>query len=379
MRYKIILPLTWFNQKDLMHAHSHFAFAGWVSLSLMVQMVYSLGITRLTPLYKNIFIIHTITAYGMLFTFPFQGYGPYSIFFSTLSVFVSYIFAWACWKDSKDHVSVKWFRGALLFNILSSIGPFSLAYMMVHPVDPKYILASIYYYLHFQYNGWFFFACMGLVIHALYERNVRLLSSNTVFYLFALALVPACFLSVSWISIPLWAYMIVVIAAGMQLFAWVLFSRELSRYPLPFEPFAKWLFILSAIGVSIKLSLQALSAIPSLGSLVFSFRPVVVGYLHLVLLVIITLSIIGYMIANEMITLTSAGTAGLILFVTGVFLNEVLLMIQGITAIGYINITYINELLFIVAFLMVAGLLFLNIGQYFITTKKYYYGKRNNP
>jgi hypothetical protein len=24
-------------------------------------------------------------------------------------------------------------------------------------------LASIYYYLHFQYNGWFFFACMGLL------------------------------------------------------------------------------------------------------------------------------------------------------------------------------------------------------------------------
>lgn len=378
MRYKILFSLEWLDQKSLMHAHSHFAFAGWVSLSLMVLMVYSLGITRLTPVYKRILITHSIAAYGMLFSFPFQGYGGFSIFFSTLSVIVSYFFSWYCWQDCKHHVAARWFRGALIFLVLSSVGPFSLGYFMTHPTDQQYILASIYYYLHFQYNGWFFFACMGLAVHALAERNVQLLSSNTVFNLFSVACVPTCFLSITWMTVPVWAYVAVIFAAGMQLFAWMLFCRELVRYPVVFGPLPKWLFILSAIGVTIKVVLQALSAIPSLSSVVYGYRPIVIGYLHLVLLVIITLCIIGYMITNELVSLTATGIAGIILFVSGVFLNELLLMIQGITALGYIHLGYVNELLFVIAFIMVAGLLFLNLGQYFITTKKYNYDKRHH-
>ncbi|HJT74930.1 MAG TPA: hypothetical protein VJ720_12940, partial [Chitinophaga sp.] len=185
-------------------------------------------------------------------------------------------------------------------------------------------------------------------------------------------------LSITWMTVPVWAYMAVIFAAGMQLFAWMLFCKELIRYPVVFGPLSKWLFILSAIGVTIKVVLQALSAIPSLSSVVYGYRPIVIGYLHLVLLVIITLCIIGYMITNELVSLTATGIAGIILFVSGVFLNELLLMIQGITALGYIHLGYVNELLFVIAFIMVAGLLFLNLGQYFITTKKYNYDKRHH-
>ena len=42
MRYKIGFEFPYFNQKNLQHAHSHFAFGGWISMMLMVLMLYSL-------------------------------------------------------------------------------------------------------------------------------------------------------------------------------------------------------------------------------------------------------------------------------------------------------------------------------------------------
>src|SRR5690606_11585883 len=42
MRLKILLPMPAINQKFVLHAHSHFAFAGWISHALMVFMAATL-------------------------------------------------------------------------------------------------------------------------------------------------------------------------------------------------------------------------------------------------------------------------------------------------------------------------------------------------
>lgn len=39
MRYKIGFEFPFFDQKFLQHSHSHFAFSGWISHTLMVLMV----------------------------------------------------------------------------------------------------------------------------------------------------------------------------------------------------------------------------------------------------------------------------------------------------------------------------------------------------
>ncbi|MCG7859310.1 hypothetical protein MD537_20200, partial [Flavihumibacter sediminis] len=39
LRLKILLPLPWIHHKHLLHAHSHFAFAGWISLFLMGAII----------------------------------------------------------------------------------------------------------------------------------------------------------------------------------------------------------------------------------------------------------------------------------------------------------------------------------------------------
>ena len=170
MRYKILFEFPLLDQKSLQHSHSHFAFAGWVTHTLMTLLVAFLqkhDIQHKIALkkYNLVLIGNLICSYVMLISFIMQGYGAISITFSTLSIFVSYLFAYVFFKDCKQletsSIATKWFKAALFFNVISSLGTFALAYMMVTKnIHQNEYLASIYYYLHFQDNGWFFFACV---------------------------------------------------------------------------------------------------------------------------------------------------------------------------------------------------------------------------
>ena len=97
LRYKINFALPAVNQKYLLHAHSHFAFTGWAALALMTLMIHYLRRQGQTAInfkkYHWLLIVNCISAYGMLIFFFLQGYAFYSISFSTLSIFVSYFFA----------------------------------------------------------------------------------------------------------------------------------------------------------------------------------------------------------------------------------------------------------------------------------------------
>ena len=102
MRYKIGFEFPYFNQKNLLHSHSHFAFAGWVSHTIMILMVYYLK-TKIenfkSQRYNKIIIVNLICAYGMLISFIAQGYAAISIFFSTLSIVVSFVFGYQYFKQ----------------------------------------------------------------------------------------------------------------------------------------------------------------------------------------------------------------------------------------------------------------------------------------
>src|SRR3954469_18815870 len=76
LRYKIAFSLPFINQGYLLHGHSHFAFAGWVTQALMVLLVAYLGDQGLENIFKKYrFLLYAnlVTAYGMLVTFPIQG------------------------------------------------------------------------------------------------------------------------------------------------------------------------------------------------------------------------------------------------------------------------------------------------------------------
>ncbi|HVZ97540.1 MAG TPA: hypothetical protein VG847_11735 [Chitinophagaceae bacterium] len=372
LRYKIAYSLPLVDQKFLLNAHSHFAFSGWVTQSLMTLMVQYLSEKMLTsqfPKYRRILWLNAISAYGMLFTFPFEGYATASIIFSTASLFAGYLFAFTFWKDlrkaANSSVETKFFKAALFFNILSSLGPYTLAFLMATKSSFQNLyVAAIYFFLHFQYNGWFLFACMGLVAYRLSVNEIAKQKLTVVFYLFASACLPAYFLSALWIPMPEAVYIIVALAAIAQLSGWIIMLSIMKAHFAVFKFYpnslCRILFLLSGIAYTIKLLLQVASAIPSLSYLTYGFRPIVIGYLHLVLLGVVSLFITTYSIAYQYIYLSGIKKAGVIIFVAGIVINEIFLMIQGIADLSYRAVPYINEELLAAAVILFAGLLLLN-------------------
>lgn len=375
LRYKIAFYLPFIDQKNLHHGHSHFAFAGWITQALFVLLVGYLAARSSTAVLKKyqwLLVANLITAYGMLISFSIQGYGSISIIFSTLSVFVAYAFSIKFWVDLNKlptkEVAHLWLKAALLFNAISTLGVFGLAGMMVTKnVYQNWYLIAEYFYLHFQYNGWFFFACMGLFAGKLTLSAIPQVVLKKIFWSFTASLIPAYFLSVLWINFALSIYLVIVAAAFVQLLSWIWLVRVLNsqRHFLKqtFSSTARWLLSLSAIALSIKLLLQLGSVVPSLSNISYGFRPIIIGYLHLVLLCVITLFLLGFMVAEQYITILKATITGLIIFTSGIIINEILLMLQGVAAMSYTAFPFINEILFFTALSIFSGLVVVNVNQ----------------
>ncbi len=371
MRYKIGFELPWFDQKFLQEAHSHFAFAGWITQSLyfLIIRLFNANLDGIREkAYSRILLFNMVSAYGMLICFSFQGYGPVSLFFSTISVITGYVFSWFALKDagrlSSTNPAKNWIKAAIWFGVLSTFGTMVLSFMMAtHRFDQTTYLGSIYFYLHFQYNGWFLFACMGLLL----DKIKHMIPSTTLlrksFWFFFLAAIPSYFLSTLWAHIPMWLYAIVIIAALLQVIGWWFFLRVMYIHKDLIKSIlsktAGFLFLIIGSALSIKLLLQLGSTIPSISKLAFGFRPIVIAYLHLVLLVIVSLFLLTFMYVNKLLQHNKRTNLALVGFTSGIILNETVLCIQGIAAFSYTVIPYADQILFAIAILMTSSLLLL--------------------
>ena len=371
MRYKILFEFPLLDQKSLQHSHSHFAFAGWVTHTLITLLIAFLQkhdtLHKIAfKKYNLILIANLICSYVMLISFIMQGYGAISITFSTLSIFVSYWFAYAFFKDCKQletsSVATKWFKAALFFNVISSFGTFALAYMMATKnIHQNEYLASIYYYLHFQYNGWFFFACMGLLLDYLrvtiYSKRIYSQSFVLLFW----SCIAGYFLSTLWLDLPLLIYILTAISAIVQVVVWYLLFKTIFKENksifVNLPNYLKYLILFISFALSAKFLLQLGSTVPAISKLAFGFRPIIIAYLHLILLAIISLFLLFYIYVNNFIAVNKKTILGLILFSIGVVLNEIVLGIQGVASFSYTLIPNINEALFGIAILLFASIL----------------------
>lgn len=367
MRYKIGFEFPFFNQKYILESHYHFAFYGWIAHTLMVLMVHCLDKNNTnfkSRRYHPVFVANLISSYGMLISFLVYGHGLVSGLFSLTAILATYYFSYMFVKDLKSNeinpISAKWFKAALFYNFLSTFGIFALAYMtLTKNLYQNEYLATAYYFLHFQYNGWFFFACMGLFLDFMKAAGPIQLK---VFRLFFFSCIPAYFLSVLWMEIPNWLYILIVVSAFAQVYAWIVALMSLKHSTqIPSQPFIlRYVILFVGVALSIKLLLQLGSTIPVISKLAFGFRPVVIAYLHLVLLAIITLFLLFYVYAQKLFSYSRHAFTAIVIFTIGVLLNEIVLAVQGIAAFTYTVVPFVNEVLFGVALILLigAGLLF---------------------
>ncbi len=124
------------------------------------------------------------------------------------------------------------------------------------------------------------------------------------------------------------------------------------------------MFFIVGSALALKIMLQLGSTIPEVSKLAFGFRPIVIAYLHLVLLLIVTIFLLTFLYSTNRLSHNKVSIVSLFAFTVGVILNEVVLAVQGIAAFSYTVIPFVNEMLFFIALFMLASALMLFLTQW---------------
>lgn len=352
MRAKMIFSMPFIDFKNTLHAHSHFAFSGWITLALLALMV-----SQMLPLYlaekkvyKRLLSTLLLAAVGMLVSFPFQGYGLYSISFSTLFIFATYGFAYVFLKDLRQtnhNKAIKMLTvSALAYLVVSSLGPFTLAYAMVtQSADAVLYKNAIYTYLHLQYSGFFTLSVFALALH-----NLRTVSTRALWFirLLVYSVVPSMFASYLWSYNSMVVYTLAIVGSIMLVLNLVCFFAMLPTLWPETKRLQKLTIQLGALSMAafvLKTTLQIFTIIPALGELVFANRPIIIGFLHLVLLGFISIYILAHLVQSRYIPNNFLAKLALGIFIAGIAINELILMTQGVRAMMMKRTPYAQELL----------------------------------
>ncbi|MCW5909122.1 MAG: hypothetical protein KIS94_14750 [Chitinophagales bacterium] len=370
LRYMQAYGISFINYKYLLHAHSHYAMGGWMFTALFAAVVSVFKVVNENNVktYRNIFFLSQAGIAGMLLSFPFQGYGLWSIALSQVYVLATYWFAYRIWRDLRWKLtSVRYLKTALFFLVFSSLGPYAVGPMMVnHLAGSSWYYNAIYFYLHFQYNGWMVFAVFALVFKYLEEKRVIINHRNayTGWWLMAAACVLTYFLSVLWSKLGLVFNVLGGAGALLQIAALYFTVKAL----LPYRPLWKSgsstlvrILTVSAVAAfGVKTILQLLSSLPAIADAAYRYPNFIIAYLHLVFIGFMSFFLFAFFMKKEIMSANRIASVGMLLLFTGFVVTELLLVLQALTAwLGLAPIPSFSYYLFYFSVCMPAGLLLL--------------------
>lgn len=368
MRYKILYSMPFLDQKHLQEAHSHFAFYGWITnviYVLILNYMHKINAQIDLKKYEKLIVVNLIASFTMLGAFLYGGYFWASIAGSTVALLCSFVFFFFFVRDAKkiQDSSKFWFLAGLFFAVISSVGVFNLGYMMMSKTATQDLyLASEYYYLHFQYNGFFIFSCIGFLLFSMKQAGsgISEKQNKLIFWLLFVGCVIGYGLSVLWMKMPVSIFAVIVVATIMQtigaVLLFVFIKKNWTNLVLKWSSMHRFVLLYAGFAFAVKIALQLGSTIPALNQFAFGFRNVVIAYLHLVLLMCIATFLVNQILATHYFTITNKLLMGFKLLLLGIFLNELILGLMGVFSIKYISIPFANEMLLGVSVLMFASI-----------------------
>lgn len=370
LRFANIYPLH-INYRYLTHAHSHIALLGWAYLMLYLLLIHYFVPEKKT-IYSRLFWMTQLSIWGMMLSFPFQGYAFASITFSTLHILCSYVFIFLIWKHlkTKNKVSMTLVKTALFFMAFSTLGVWCLGPAVgLYGNTSDFYQIAIQFFLHFQFNGWFLFATIGLFLHILGIQHSK--QFKVFYWLLLLATLFTFGLPLSWYLSHKLLYWVNSLGVIFQIVALVLFLKIIKPTFNPMLVKASkleiYLYSISIFCLGFKALLQLISLSPEFSQSIYQHRYFVIGFIHMVMLGIVTCFLFAFLMRNKLTTPSTNLSFSIFSFFLGFILTELLLLIQG-----YLYLTdqpilpHYNLLLFIVSIFLPIGiaLLLYNILHY---------------
>ena len=389
LRFAYVEEISWLAFKNFLHAHSHVAMLGWVYLALYSFLVHSfLPKDFDLKKYNILFWFTQVSVMGMLITFPIMGYASWSIGFSVMHTLLSYVFIVFFLRDlsktkTPDNlpnglkkisppISVWLVKSGLFFMAFSTLGLWGMGPIMATGMQGEAVYyMTIQFYLHFQFNGWFIFTILALLFKFMEENGITISTkdSKRFFYLLSISCYLTYALAVTWANpIPLLFY-INSSGVAIQLFALYFFLKIMketwTQLKTKIQFSSLLLFQLSFFSFVFKILIQSAVIIPAIAVVGYTIRNYAMGFLHLMLIGMVTLFLFGFSGQIKLIRLdTVFAKIGIRVFIVGFVLSEAVLFLQGTMfwgAMGFMPFYY--ELLFGVSALLPIGLFLIITGQ----------------
>ncbi len=325
-----LLP-QWATYKFILHTHSHIALIGWVYLFLSGLIVERYTNYKSSKSYKALYISAVISILGMMLSFPFQGYALWSIVFSSLFLVVSYFLVYWVIKNKNDFATLKWsfafIKSALYYLALSSIGPWALGLIMaLGGKETIWYQLSVYFYLHFQYNGWMLFGLFGLIYSIVEAKGIDVshIKMKAVYRLLHIGVILSFFVNVLWTHPPLYVHLLTALGGGLLLWSlWhpyrMIRQLELKKIEQLLLIFIGFLLLVKSIG------LIALG-IPSLSDQLHQQKDLIIAFIHMNFIGIVSLVLFWIAFRRTNFKLFNGAIS---LFIIGFLITELLLIIRS--------------------------------------------------
>jgi hypothetical protein len=230
-------------------------------------------------------------------------------------------------------VALRW---AFAFMLLSAAGPLALGPMAAAGMrGTTWYSLAIYFYLHFQYNGWFVFFLVSLFLLPWKEARAPAegaAARKAVHWLAAGCLLTVA-LSALWANPPRWVANVGLAGAIAQLIGGMYLLSALRGRPPRFRGLAApWLGRIAVAGFAVKLLMQFFAAWPGIAGLA-SLRMVIIGFMHLIFLGVVTPLVLAWAETLGWLRIRAVVTVGLAGLLGGAVVTELILFWQAIPAV----------------------------------------------
>ena len=374
MRYIYVSPISFLDYKHILHAHSHLAMLGWAFMLTAGVLIFFV-LKKLTDVdlikYRLVFLLNLLSVLGMLIFFTLHGYGFLSICFNTLHILSAYLFCYYAFQDFKQlprSTGKSFIQWALFWMILSTVGMWMLGPIStIFGKSSAYFYMTVQFFLHFQLNGWFTYAVLGVWIYRLQRNHPKFTIPGMYFWILHLSLLFTYALSISWSSPLSVVFYLNSVGVFLQAIAFYLIFKKIFQHASPLKSlhhWTDWLFALGVLCLAIKVLIQLAVALPVVAEISYTIRNYVIGFIHLITLGSISFSLVAILLKENILAQNHITHKGWKIFAVGFILKEILLFGQGtLLWLKKGFLPYYHELILGVTALLPLALFIVLIGQ----------------
>lgn len=338
LRSIYLWELPFLRFRPFLHAHSHVALLGWLFMGVVLCFLHDGGNGIVSKRLRWLLIAMQTSVIAMLIAFPVESYGPFSITASSAFLLLAYPLLYMVWGTSRSwprEGSGRLTRWAIAFFVISTVGTWALPVIMAAGNQGKEIYYwSVQLFLHFQFNGWFWFAAMAIGARWAERNGFDMRIDRLTLSLWVLSAVFTYALAIAWSEPHPVVFATVSAAVALQAWAAARTLRILLRLrDLAYTRFSKWARILigiALVSMAMKVLVQAAVAVPYVAVMSLTVRHLVMGFIHMNTLGIMTALLLAYAITNGWLDARrTLARIGLLLLITGIIGSELLLFAQG--------------------------------------------------